>query len=985
MTTAGSQMCPDCGNVMPSGGLAGLCPACLLRQGASCDTGPASGFTPPELDELAEIFPQLEILSLIGAGGMGAVYKARQRELDRIVALKILPPGIGDRPGFAERFTREAKALAKLSHPGVVTIHDSGRADGLYYLLMEYVDGVNLRQLIEAGRVSPREALAIVPAICDALQYAHDCGVVHRDIKPENILLDRQGRVKVADFGLAKLVGAPDGELAGFAFSTTNFTQAGQVMGTPQYMAPEQFDQPAGVDHRADIYSLGVVIYQMLTGELPDRSLEPPSRKVLIDVRLDEVVLRALDRNPDQRYQQASEVKNFLETIIATPQKHTKEGPKTMDIKFNCPACNQSLSVDQSAAGTQVSCPACTQAMIVPAATSVPAPPPPAPPRAPSFSSPSPFATQQPPGLQMQRAKGLAIWALILGIIGVIPVLGLATGLAGLALGIVALVKQTTSKGMAIAGTVLGGIGTLMIPFHIIVLTGSIMGMKFGAQTTVCMSNLKTIGLAVISYREKNGGRYPDSLEALEKAGLVSAKVLRCPLSDDKSGRPGFEYAPPSSPDAQGIIAWDRFPHKTNNIIIGRNVLQTDGSVRFLNEQQFRQAPMASWQRPGASRPPQSPTAPSTGRPPGVTPQAPAPPPPPPPVEEVMTLARALEDLKTAEPREMRPLMKFLLDSPVADKDRAAVIAAVKPLLQDVDAGAMAFDVFARWADKEQVPEFIEFVRVEPKSHRGKESMKILSRMGDARAAEPIAACLTDFHILRDAKAALAALGDIGKPAVLPFYHHENGSTREAARELLRGYKATDEELFAETMKALENGSPGARRSAIEALTTASLAPDQQAAASRALRPLVIDSDRAVNDPARKAMKTLATPADADFLLEQMESTDDWLRQFATDLLVQFKEPRAAKPLAVLLVDARKTHAAGRSLVALGSIAEPAVVPYLSSEDPNTRKRAAEVLGEIGTSASLPALQKVAKDSNFFAKVAAERAINAIKARPAKR
>ena len=137
---------------------------------------------------------------------MGAVYQARQLKLDRLVAIKILPPEWGRDPAFAERFAREARALARLNHPQIVGVHDFGEAGGLYYLIMEFVDGVNLRQLLRAGQLQPRQALAIVPQVCDALQYAHEEGIVHRDIKPENILLDKRGRVKIADFGLAKLM-----------------------------------------------------------------------------------------------------------------------------------------------------------------------------------------------------------------------------------------------------------------------------------------------------------------------------------------------------------------------------------------------------------------------------------------------------------------------------------------------------------------------------------------------------------------------------------------------------------------------------------------------------------------------------------------------------------------------------------------------------------------------------------------------------------
>ncbi|MBE0541234.1 MAG: protein kinase [Verrucomicrobia bacterium] len=349
MSTTTPQSCPQCGAPLPASAKAGLCPRCVMAMNLATQTeftgeeGPHGTKvlkTAPTPEELADKFPQLEILELLGRGGMGAVYRARQKELDRIVALKILPPGIGDDPGFAERFTREAKALAKLHHPNIVTLFEFGRADGLFFFLMEYVDGVNLRQLLQGSRISPHEALAIVPQICDALQFAHDQGIVHRDIKPENILMDRRGRVKVADFGLAKIVGAessfgvPPSGGSGAAADRLKpelqaLTDAGKVMGTPQYMAPEQRDKPLEVDHRADIYALGVVFYQMLTGELPGKQIEAPSKTVHIDVRLDEVVLRALENKPELRYQQASVFKTQVENIAASESASPpSEAPK---------------------------------------------------------------------------------------------------------------------------------------------------------------------------------------------------------------------------------------------------------------------------------------------------------------------------------------------------------------------------------------------------------------------------------------------------------------------------------------------------------------------------------------------------------------------------------------------------------------------------------------------------------------------------------
>jgi len=308
------KRCPQCGAELPGGGLGGLCPACMLKQ-AAADTATQPeihGFEPPTVAELAALFPQLEILSLIGRGGMGAVYKARQPLLDRLVAVKILPAQVTRGTDFAERFTREARALARLHHPNIVMVYDFGQMNGQPYFVMEYVDGLNLRQLEQAGKLTPAEALQIVPQICEALQFAHDAGIVHRDIKPDNILLDKKGRVKIADFGIAKIIGAG-------ADPSVPVTQG--AIGTPHYMAPEQVERPQSVDHRADIFSLGVVFYEMLTGELPLGKFGPPSsgpKGLRVDVRLDEVVFRALEREPDRRYQHASQVKTAVETIAGS-------------------------------------------------------------------------------------------------------------------------------------------------------------------------------------------------------------------------------------------------------------------------------------------------------------------------------------------------------------------------------------------------------------------------------------------------------------------------------------------------------------------------------------------------------------------------------------------------------------------------------------------------------------------------------------------
>jgi serine/threonine protein kinase len=325
------KKCPQCQVPLAANAPEGLCPACVAKvalgnetaaPGATINVNPLAEAAPgtrvpPKLADLAAQFPQLEILELLGMGGMGMVYKARQPRLDRLVALKILSIASMPDASFAERFEREARALARLNHPGIVTLHDFGQTREYYYFIMEFVDGMNLRQLIRAKTMEPRQALELVMQICTALQFAHDEKIVHRDIKPENILITKKGQVKIADFGLAKLLsGQPD----------TSLTASQQVMGTFNYMAPEQRENAQKVDHRADIYSLGVVFYEMLTGEVPMGRFEAPSKKVQIDVRLDEVVLHALEREPARRYQHVSEVKSGVEAVTSTGPEATPMG-----------------------------------------------------------------------------------------------------------------------------------------------------------------------------------------------------------------------------------------------------------------------------------------------------------------------------------------------------------------------------------------------------------------------------------------------------------------------------------------------------------------------------------------------------------------------------------------------------------------------------------------------------------------------------------
>jgi len=302
-----NPLCEHCQSPIPQGSPRGVCPACLIAL-ADVPTAelPNSQFVPLSVEELVGRIPGIELTQLIGRGGMGAVYRGHQTDLNREVAVKILPQSLCNDPIFLSRFQREAQALAKLGHPNIVTVFGSGVADGLCYIVMEYIEGTTLREAMTARSVDPVAALRIVPQICDALAYAHDNGIVHRDIKPENILLGLGGKVKVVDFGLAKL---SDDDHA-----QSMLTATGARLGTLRYMAPEQLDGTA-VDHRADVYSLGVVFYEMLTGQVPMGRFAMPSEKVGVDPRIDDVIMRTLCREPAERYQHVSDIENELQSI----------------------------------------------------------------------------------------------------------------------------------------------------------------------------------------------------------------------------------------------------------------------------------------------------------------------------------------------------------------------------------------------------------------------------------------------------------------------------------------------------------------------------------------------------------------------------------------------------------------------------------------------------------------------------------------------
>lgn len=300
--------CPRCGSPLEGRSVLGLCARCLGALPLATETlmGPAGALEPlppPTVEELAEFFPQLEILGYLGRGGMGVVYHARQRSLDRPVALKLLAPERAGDPAFARRFAREARSLAALNHPHIVAVYDSGEVGGYFYLLMEYVDGENLREVLRRRTLSPLEALELIGPVCEALERAHRRGIIHRDIKPENLLIDRMNVVKIADFGISRMLGDTVEEPGQGTVAIHAPTLA---VGTPAYAAPEQLAS-APLDPRADLYSLGVVLCEMLTGVRPDQ-VPLADVKARLPAKLRGIIAKTLQETPDARFANAAEL-----------------------------------------------------------------------------------------------------------------------------------------------------------------------------------------------------------------------------------------------------------------------------------------------------------------------------------------------------------------------------------------------------------------------------------------------------------------------------------------------------------------------------------------------------------------------------------------------------------------------------------------------------------------------------------------------------
>src|SRR5690242_903454 len=303
----------------------------------------------------------------LGSGGMADVYLAEDEELGRRVAIKILNDKYVPDEQFVERFRREAKNAAALSHPSIVSIYDRGEAEGTYYIAMEFLDGRSLKELIVSRGPAPvTVAVEYARQILQALRFAHRHGIVHRDIKPHNVLVDAEGRVKVTDFGIARA-------------GASQMTEAGSIVGTAQYLSPEQA-RGGEIDPRSDLYSLGVVLYELLTGKTPfdgetpveiamkhlSNAPKPPSKlRADIPPELDMVVLRALAKNPDDRYQSADEMEADLDRVARGANVSAATVDTATQVLRRPPAAP---AAEAATAATMIAAPPSTRTRVAPAA-----------------------------------------------------------------------------------------------------------------------------------------------------------------------------------------------------------------------------------------------------------------------------------------------------------------------------------------------------------------------------------------------------------------------------------------------------------------------------------------------------------------------------------------------------------------------------------------------------------------------------------------
>lgn len=272
----------------------------------------------PEPEELNPYFPHLQVTSRLGVGGMGVVYRATQMSLGRNVALKILPPSMIEDAAMVRRFYKEAKLLAQLQHRNVVSVFDFGEVAETPYFIMEYVYGHTVYDLMCAGMIDMNGVVSIIASVAAGLKHIHEKGVAHHDINPNNVMVSSEGVVKLLDFGLASMVGPGSSMTA-------------KKMGTQGYAAPERYLEPDEVDQRADLYSLGVLFYHLLTAKLPLGSFSRPSLISVAEPKWDDLILRCLEEKPERRYQDAESFLVDMQRIY-----HNKR-PASTPLRFKGP------------------------------------------------------------------------------------------------------------------------------------------------------------------------------------------------------------------------------------------------------------------------------------------------------------------------------------------------------------------------------------------------------------------------------------------------------------------------------------------------------------------------------------------------------------------------------------------------------------------------------------------------------------------------